>query len=244
MARPDDPLRRPAVPPRRDVGPARLPGLRHAARAPATPSSRSRRSCRSAAWSWSPRRRTWRSSTSARRSPCSGSSTCPSSGVVENMSYFVAPDTGRALRHLRRGRRRAGSRTSSACRCSARIPLEIDTRKGGDAGVPITVGAARLGPGARPSATLAAAVDGARRRGVRRSSSRPSADARFGGDCRLPADLSAPGPDVLPAHAAAAAHLRGALPRDDHRLPRPRPAPRGRWRSSRATRRATTAGRR
>ena len=46
----------------------------------------------------------------------------PILGVVENMSYFVAPDTGARYADLRRGRRGAASRTSSACRCSAADP--------------------------------------------------------------------------------------------------------------------------
>ena len=63
----------------------------------------------------------------------------PILGIVENMSYFVAPDTAAPLRHLRRGR---GQRVADefGVPLLGQIPLEMETREGGDAGVPITVG--------------------------------------------------------------------------------------------------------
>ena len=48
--------------------------------------------------------------------------------------------------------------TSSACRCSAQIPLEMETREGGDAGVPITVGQPDSAQAAGLPAIAAAAV--------------------------------------------------------------------------------------
>jgi ATP-binding protein involved in chromosome partitioning len=63
----------------------------------------------------------------------------PVLGVVENMSYFVAPDTGQ--RYFIFGER-GGARVAEefGVPVLGEIPLEIETRKGGDAGVPIAVG--------------------------------------------------------------------------------------------------------
>ncbi len=63
----------------------------------------------------------------------------PVIGVVENMSYFVAPDTGRQYAIFGEG---GGAKVAEefGVPLLARIPLEMDTRKGGDAGVPIVVG--------------------------------------------------------------------------------------------------------
>jgi ATP-binding protein involved in chromosome partitioning len=64
----------------------------------------------------------------------------PILGVVENMSYFLAPDTGARYAIFGEG---GGAQVADefGVPLLGRIPLEIDTRKGGDAGVPITVGA-------------------------------------------------------------------------------------------------------
>ena len=64
----------------------------------------------------------------------------PILGVVENMSYFVAPDTGARYPIFGEG---GGAQVAGEFDVPllGRIPLEMDTRKGGDAGVPITVGA-------------------------------------------------------------------------------------------------------
>jgi ATP-binding protein involved in chromosome partitioning len=72
----------------------------------------------------------------------------PILGIVENMSYFVAPDTGARYAIFGEG---GGERVAEefGVPLLARIPLEMETRKGGDAGVPITVGA--------PASTQAAA---------------------------------------------------------------------------------------
>jgi ATP-binding protein involved in chromosome partitioning len=66
----------------------------------------------------------------------------PVIGVVENMSYFVAPDTGRQYAIFGEG---GGAKVAEefGVPLLARIPLEMDTRKGGDAGVPIVVGQPR-----------------------------------------------------------------------------------------------------
>src|SRR5713226_9379190 len=63
----------------------------------------------------------------------------PILGIVENMSYFVAPDTGRRYSIFGEG---GGLRVAEefGVPLLGQIPLEMDTRAGGDAGVPITVG--------------------------------------------------------------------------------------------------------
>jgi len=63
----------------------------------------------------------------------------PILGLVENMSCFIAPDTGAKYAIFGEG---GGDRVAEefGVPLLARIPLEIDTRKGGDAGVPIVVG--------------------------------------------------------------------------------------------------------
>ncbi len=63
----------------------------------------------------------------------------PILGIVENMSYFVAPDTGARYAIFGEG---GGEKVAGEFDVPllARIPLEMDTRKGGDEGVPIAVG--------------------------------------------------------------------------------------------------------
>jgi ATP-binding protein involved in chromosome partitioning len=63
----------------------------------------------------------------------------PILGIVENMSYFVAPDTGRRYAIFGDG---GGQRVADefGVPLLGQIPLEIETREGGDAGVPVTVG--------------------------------------------------------------------------------------------------------
>jgi ATP-binding protein involved in chromosome partitioning len=63
----------------------------------------------------------------------------PILGVVENMSYFIAPDTGKRYAIFGEG---GGERIAHefAVPLLGQIPLEVETRKGGDAGVPIVVG--------------------------------------------------------------------------------------------------------
>ena len=80
----------------------------------------------------------------------------PVLGVVENMSYFVAPDTGKTYAIFGEG---GGARIAEefGVPLLARIPLEMDTRKGGDAGVPIVVGQPRSAQ-AEAFRKLAAAV--------------------------------------------------------------------------------------
>ena len=63
----------------------------------------------------------------------------PILGIVENMSYFVAPDTGRRYAIFGDG---GGQRVADefGVPLLGQIPLEMETREGGDAGVPVTVG--------------------------------------------------------------------------------------------------------
>jgi ATP-binding protein involved in chromosome partitioning len=63
----------------------------------------------------------------------------PILGIVENMSYFIAPDTGRRYPIFGEG---GGQRVAEefGVPLLGQIPLEMETREGGDAGVPITVG--------------------------------------------------------------------------------------------------------
>jgi ATP-binding protein involved in chromosome partitioning len=63
----------------------------------------------------------------------------PILGLVENMSYFAAPDTGKRYAIFGEG---GGARVAEEFDVPllGQIPLEMETRKGGDAGVPIVVG--------------------------------------------------------------------------------------------------------
>ena len=63
----------------------------------------------------------------------------PILGLVENMSYFAAPDTGKRYAIFGEG---GGARLAEEFRVPllGQIPLEMETRKGGDAGVPVVVG--------------------------------------------------------------------------------------------------------
>jgi ATP-binding protein involved in chromosome partitioning len=63
----------------------------------------------------------------------------PILGIVENMSYFEAPDTGTRYAIFGEG---GGEKVAGEFDVPllARIPLEMDTRKGGDEGMPIAVG--------------------------------------------------------------------------------------------------------
>src|SRR3989338_3204886 len=62
----------------------------------------------------------------------------PVIGIVENMSYFVAPDTGRRYEIFGEG---GGRRIAEeyGVPLLAQIPLDPETRLGGDEGSPITV---------------------------------------------------------------------------------------------------------
>jgi ATPases involved in chromosome partitioning len=63
----------------------------------------------------------------------------PILGVVENISYFVAPDTGTRYPIFGEG---GGAKIADefGVPLLGQIPLEIETRRGGDAGVPVVVG--------------------------------------------------------------------------------------------------------
>jgi ATP-binding protein involved in chromosome partitioning len=80
----------------------------------------------------------------------------PILGVVENMSYFIAPDTGRRYAIFGEG---GGQRVADefGVPLLGQIPLEMETREGGDAGVPITVGHPESAP-AQAFRKIAAAV--------------------------------------------------------------------------------------
>jgi len=62
----------------------------------------------------------------------------PVLGIVENMSYFVAPDTGIRYNIFGEG---GGTRLADAYHVPflGRIPLGIEVREGGDNGVPVVV---------------------------------------------------------------------------------------------------------
>jgi ATP-binding protein involved in chromosome partitioning len=80
----------------------------------------------------------------------------PILGIVENMSYFIAPDTGRRYAIFGEG---GGQRVADefGVPLLGQIPLEMETREGGDAGVPITVGHPESAP-AQAFRKIAAAV--------------------------------------------------------------------------------------
>src|SRR5918993_649358 len=63
----------------------------------------------------------------------------PVLGIVENMSYFIAPDTGTRYNIFGEG---GGERLANAYHVPflGAIPLGIDVREGGDKGVPVVVG--------------------------------------------------------------------------------------------------------
>ena len=62
----------------------------------------------------------------------------PILGIVENMSYFVAPDTGAKYPIFGEG---GGARVADefGVPLLGEIPLEVETRQGGDSGLPIVV---------------------------------------------------------------------------------------------------------
>ena len=62
----------------------------------------------------------------------------PVLGIVENMSYFIAPDTGARYHIFGEG---GGQRVADeyGVPLLAQLPLDPETRKGGDEGAPITV---------------------------------------------------------------------------------------------------------
>ena len=62
----------------------------------------------------------------------------PMLGIVENMSYFQAPDTGTRYQIFGEG---GGRRVADefGMPLLAQLPLDPETRKGGDEGSPITV---------------------------------------------------------------------------------------------------------
>ena len=83
----------------------------------------------------------------------------PMLGIVENMSYFVAPDTGTRYAIFGEG---GGKKVADeyGMPLLGQLPLDPDTRKGGDEGAPITV--------RRPESAQAAAFREVARRVVER----------------------------------------------------------------------------
>jgi ATP-binding protein involved in chromosome partitioning len=63
----------------------------------------------------------------------------PILGIVENMSYFVAPDTGTRYPIFGEG---GGAKVAEefGVPLLGQIPLEMETRRGGDTGIPVMVG--------------------------------------------------------------------------------------------------------
>ena len=74
----------------------------------------------------------------------------PVFGIVENMSYFVAPDTGKRYDIFGHG---GAERAADELGIDflGEIPIEPGVREGGDKGVPIVVGA--------PDSASAAAIE-------------------------------------------------------------------------------------
>src|SRR5690606_32164790 len=64
----------------------------------------------------------------------------PILGVIENMSYFIAPDTGKQYNIFGEG---GGKKLAdeSGIRFFGQIPLGLEVREGGDKGVPVVVSA-------------------------------------------------------------------------------------------------------
>ena len=148
--------RHPAVPARRRLGRARLPGHRPAAghlgrAADARPvGAHQRRAAGDHAPGRGPRS-TWR-----RRSRCSGACRVPVIGIVENMSAFVCPHCGEATEIFGRG---GGERFAARHELEffGGIPLDVKVRQGGDAGIPAV---AQREPGRRGGALRALARPG------------------------------------------------------------------------------------
>jgi ATP-binding protein involved in chromosome partitioning len=63
----------------------------------------------------------------------------PVLGIIENMSYFIAPDTGNRYEIFGKG---GGERlaTEYGVPFLGSVPLGIEVREGGDNGVPVVVG--------------------------------------------------------------------------------------------------------
>ena len=80
----------------------------------------------------------------------------PILGIVENMSYFVAPDTGTRYPIFGEG---GGAKIADefGVPLLGQIPLEMETRRGGDTGVPVVVGQPKSAQ-ADAFRTIAAAV--------------------------------------------------------------------------------------
>jgi ATP-binding protein involved in chromosome partitioning len=62
----------------------------------------------------------------------------PALGVIENMSYFIAPDTGNKYEIFGKGR---GQKLADEYGLNflGQVPLGMEVREGGDAGVPVVV---------------------------------------------------------------------------------------------------------
>ena len=100
----------------------------------------------------------------------------PILGIVENMAGFACPHCGHATRDLRRGRWTRSSAQEFDVPVLGSIPIDPETRIGGDTGEPIVV-ARPSSPQADAFRRVAAACPEPPRRGSRRRGCRSSADA-------------------------------------------------------------------
>ena len=91
----------------------------------------------------------------------------PLLGIVENMSYFVAPDTGKRYDIFGHGGARKEAERLGVP-FLGEVPLDMVIRETSDAGTPVVVSAPD-GPRQRPIATSPAKVWDRRRRGTQRA---------------------------------------------------------------------------
>ncbi|MDJ0625015.1 MAG: iron-sulfur cluster carrier protein ApbC [Candidatus Caenarcaniphilales bacterium] len=59
-------------------------------------------------------------------------------GIIENMSYFIAPDTGKEYDIFGSGGAKKAAE-ELGIECLGQVPLQIELREGGDKGIPVTI---------------------------------------------------------------------------------------------------------